>query len=157
MEKKYSWLLFVLLVLCVLATPGCQPSYSTEMNISLTAPEIAESADPDTPAPQPIDPLDVLAAVEKIAGSNGLERYTPDDIETSLLDIADTDNLLDDSPTASANVTYWKHTELPVYLTITRNPEDILLLLSHTPDEKGKPNPEAKKLYQTLQKQLAEL
>lgn len=156
MTKKCKYLLFVLLALCVLSVPGCQPSYSTEMTISLTPPVMDEAADPNTPVPELVDPLDILAEVEKIAAANDLEHYSPDDVETSLLDIADTDDLLADNPTAAANITHWKHTELPVYLTVTRNPEDILLLISHTPDENGKPNPDAKKLYQTLQKQLAD-
>ena len=75
--KTKSGIILTGLILSLSLLPGCQPSYSTEMSVALTPPPADEAADPNTPAPQPVDPLDVLATVEKIAGKNGLERYTP--------------------------------------------------------------------------------
>ena len=147
-------LLFIIVSSAVLLS-GCQAPTTFETSISLLPPEV-ETADPNIPAPEPVDPLDVLIAVEKIASKAGLEPYTAGDDEAFLLDIADTD-LLDESGSSSMNVTEWKHPNLPVYLTVTRKNEEILLLLNHTPDETGKPNPDAKKLFEVIQKQLTEI
>ncbi len=143
----------LLIIITCLLFAGCNPSYSTERVISLV-PAVDETADPNAVAAEPVDPLDVLIVVEKIAAANGLEMYQTADEEASLLDIADSDDLLDADDSGTINVTHWRHPELPVYLTVTRNPDDILLLLNHTPNEAGKPTPEAKKLYETLGEQL---
>lgn len=139
----------------ILLLSGCQMPTTFETSISLLPSEV-ETADPNVPIPEPVDPLDVLIAVEKVAGKAGLELYTADDDEMSLLDIADSD-LLDNTNHSKMNVTEWKHPGLPVYLTVTRKSEEILILLNHTPDERGKPNPDAQKLFETIQKQLAEI
>ena len=147
--KKLIQLLII--VMCLFFV-GCNPSYSTERVVSLVP---VENDDPNAIPAEPVDPLDVLIAVEKIAATNGLEMYETDDDEASLLDIADSDDLLDEGTSGTINVTHWRHPDLAVYLTVTRNPDDILLLLSHTPGEDGKPNPAAKKLYKILNKQLS--
>ena len=146
-------ILLLIIVSSFLFLAGCQAPTTFEKSISLLPPEV-EIADPNVPAPEPVDPLDVLAAVEKIAGNAGLQPYTTGNDEASLLDIADSE-LLDDM-NGSKNVTEWKHPNLPVYLTITRKNEEILLLLNHTPDASGKPNSDAVKLYETIEKQLSQ-
>lgn len=139
----------------LLFLPGCQAPTTFETSISLLPAEI-ENADPNIPVPQPPDPLDILIAVEKIAGKAGLQPYTAGDDEASLLDIADSD-LADDANNDKMNVTEWKHPDLPVYLTVTRKSDEILILLNHTPDASGKPNPAAQKLFESVQKQLLDI
>ena len=146
--------ILVIIMTGLIFLPGCLESTSYERSVSLLPPMI-ENADPNIPAPEPIDPLDVLIAAEKIAGKAGLKPYAAGDDEASLLDIADSD-LLDDTNGGKINVTEWKHPELPVYLTVTRKSEEVLILLNHTPDATGKPDPAAKKLFEFIQKQLAE-
>lgn len=142
--------LLTLIILTIVS--GCQPSYSTEMVISLSPKNV--DMEPDAPTAESLDPLDVLVVVEKIAAANSLKIYETDNDEKSLLDIADSDDLMDESSSKTVNITYWQHPNLPVYLTVTRNPNEILLLLNHTPDESGKASPEAKKLYDTLNTEL---
>jgi len=132
---------------------GCVESTSYETSVSLL-PTVIENTDPNT-APivrEPVDPLDVRAAVEKIAGKAGLKPYLTGDEEASLLDIADSD--LSDQTTDTINVIEWKHPDLPVYLTLTRKNEEVLILLHHTPDASGKSNPDAAKLHKSIEKQL---
>ena len=135
---------------------GCQAPTMFETSVSLL-PVTIESEDPNTPPVQvePPNALDVLIAVEKIAGKAGLKPYTSSYEEVSLLDIADSDDLLDDANSDTINVSEWKHPELPVYLTVTRKDEEILILLNHTPDAAGKPNSDAVKLFKAIGKQLA--
>ena len=134
---------------------GCQAPTTFETSVSLL-PAAVENVDPDAAPGEPVDPLDVLIAVEKIAGKAGLKPYRTAEDEASLLDIADSD-LLDDTNSDTINVTEWKHPELGVYLTVTRKPEEILILLNHSPDASGKPNRAAQKLFDSLQKQLTEM
>ena len=136
---------------------GCQAPTMFETSVSLL-PVTIESEDPNTPPVQvePPDALDVLVAVEKIAGKAGLKPYTSSYEEVSLLDMADSDDLLDDANTNTINVSEWKHPELPVYLTVTRKPEEILILLNHTPEAGGKANSDAVKLFKAIGKQLSE-
>ncbi|MBL7215206.1 MAG: hypothetical protein ISS71_05965 [Phycisphaerae bacterium] len=153
MNKKIHILLIIAGVILFLC--GCLESTSYERSISLLPPAM-ENTDPNIPPAEPVDPLDMLAAVEKIAGKAGLKPYTATSDEISLLDIADAD-LLDDTNSGKMNVTEWKHPELPVYLTVTRKTEEILILLNHTPDATGKPNRPAQKLFEAIQKQLLEI
>ena len=134
---------------------GCQTPTTFQHVISLHIPP-AGYTDPNVPEAKPIDPLDILSAIEKTAGKTGLKPYTTNADEASLLDIADSD-LTDDMNNGKMNVTEWKHPELPVYLTITRKAEEILILLNHTSDTAGKPNPAAQKLFESIQKQLKEM
>ena len=145
-----SFLVFSLTGLLPLC--GCLETMSYERSILLLPPAM-ENADSNNPPPEPVDPLDVLAAVEKIAAKAGLKPYTTGDEEASLLDIADSD-LSGNANTDTINVTEWKHPDLPVYLTVTRKSDEILILLNHTPDASGKPDPDAVKLYKMIEKQL---
>ncbi len=135
----------------LLMLSGCQVSTSYETSIPL----VVESTDPNVP-PERIDPLSVLAAVEKVAAKANMKPYTPSYEEVSLLDMADTDDLLDDVGESAINISEWKRPDLPVYLTVTRNRDEILILLNHTPDEAGKVNPDAQKLFESIQKQLTD-
>lgn len=146
-------LLFIIMTGVVFLS-GCQTPTTYEHAISLQLPPV-EAVDPNAPAPKPIDPLDVLAAVETIAGQAGLKPYTAPEDETSLLDIADSD--LGNDTNDRKNVTEWKHPELPVYLTVIRKSDEVLILLNHTPEKTGKSNPAAKKLFDSIQKQLTEI
>lgn len=152
MTKIY---LFLILVSCLLLLPGCQTAATFETSVSLV-PEVVENGDPNVPTSEPPDPLDVLIAVEKIAGKAGLKPYSTGQDETSLLDIADSD-LMEDSQSDTVNVTEWKHPDLPVYLTVTRKTEEILILLNQAPDASGKLDPDAQKLFDSIRKQLTEI
>ncbi len=145
--------IYLLLIIAgiILFLSGCLEPTSYERSVSLL-PAVIEGVDPNMPEP---DPLDVLAAAEKIAGKAGLKPYTASHEEVSLLDIADS-GLLGETHSDEINVTEWKHPDLAVYLTVTRKPEEILILLNHTPDAAGKPNRPAQKLFESIQKQLAE-
>jgi len=147
--------LSLIAVFGLLFLSGCQRPTTFQHAISLHMPPPTEGCDPNMPAPEPIDPLDILSAIEKVAGKSGLKPYTASADEASLLDIADSD-LLDDTST-SQNTTEWKHPDLAVYLTVIRKPDEILILLNHTPDEIGKTNPDAQKLFAMTEKQLAEM
>jgi hypothetical protein len=138
-----------LAAICLLS--GCQTATSFETSVSLTSPPIEN--DPNVPAPKPVDPLDVLIALEKIAADSGLEPSTAGEDEASLLDIADSD-LSENSDPGIIHVTEWKHPELPVYLTVTRKSEEILILLHQTLDADGQTNPDAAKQFIAIQKQL---
>jgi hypothetical protein len=128
----------------VLFISGCQPSYSAEMSIPLGA------ADPQT---RPVNPLDVQAAVEKIAADAGLVPYTAQAAEEDLMSIAD-DELLN-SASAGTSARTWKHPQHPVFLSMTRQAGEIVLLLNCPPD--ANPLADAIKLYKSLQKQLSAL
>jgi hypothetical protein len=134
---------------------GCQAPRSFETSVSLLPPTMEDAA-LNTAAPEPTDPLEVPAAVETIAAKAGLKPYTTGEEETTLLDMADAD-LLGGAATPSLNITEYKHPELPVYLTVTRKPEEILILLNYTPDANGKINPEVEKLFKSIRKQLIEI
>ena len=99
---------------------GCQPSYSTEMSISLQ-PAATDKASAEQS--KPVNALDTLVVVEKIVAANNLKRYTPDTTETFLLDLADTDDLMEDGNSTMTNTTHYKHPDLPVYLSVTPKPE----------------------------------
>ena len=132
---------------------GCQMPTSYEMSVSLVP--TATQADPNAPAAKPVDPLDVLIATEKIAVKAGLKPYSTANDEASLLDIADSD--LSDSADADViKVTEWKHPDLPVYLTVTRKNDEILILLSGTPDASGKMDADTARLYKNIATQLSE-
>ena len=152
---KTNIYLLIIIAAGLLLFSGCLESTSYERSVSLL-PAVVEGADPNIPAAEPVEPLDVLSAVEKIAGKAGLKPYTSSYEEVSLLDMADTDDLLGDANSDTINVSEWKHPELPVYLTITRKPDEILILLNHTPEAAGKPNSDAVKLFNAIQKQLSQ-
>ena len=154
---KMNFYLSLIIAGMVVLFSGCQSPTMFETSVSLL-PVTIESEDPNTPPVQvePPDPLAVLIAVEKIAGKAGLKPYTSTYEEVSLLDMADSDDLLDDANRGTINVSEWKHPELPVYLTVTRKDEEILILLNHTPDAAGKPDTDAVKLFKAIGKQLSE-
>lgn len=141
----------LIITAALLLFAGCQPSYSTEMSISLESAVTNETA--QTPS-ESVDPIDILVTIGKIARDNGLQMQTPDTDEASLLDMADTEELLSNPTTQVDNTTHYQHPDLPVFLTVTRNQTEFLLLIHHAPDENGIPNPDAQKLYNTLQEQL---
>ncbi len=147
------WAMCAMLSVCLLA--GCQTtSTSFETSVPLTLAGV-EKADPNTPAPDPVDPLDVLIAVEKVASKAKLLPYADEDDAASLLDIADSD-LSDDTAAGIINQTEWKHPDLPVYLTVTRKSEEILILLNRIPDPDDKTETQAVKLYRMIEKQLSD-
>lgn len=134
---------------------GCQSPRSFETSVSLLPPAV-EGNETDASLTEPVEPLEMPAIVEKIAANAGLKPYTTGEEETSLLDMADAD-LLGSAGTSSLNVTEYKHPELTVYLTVTRKPEEVIILLNHTPDASGKINPDAEKLFKSIRKQLIEI
>lgn len=148
-----GWMMAVLLSVCLLA--GCQTtSTSFETAVPLTPADLA-IADPNTPAPDPVDPLDVLITVEKIAVKAKLLPYADEDDAASLLDIADSD-LSGDTAAGIINQTEWKHPDLPIYLTVTRKSGEILILLNRIPDLDGQTETQSVKLYRTIEKQLSD-
>ena len=141
MKTKLS--ILVCGVLALLALWGCQESYTAEMSIPLAA------ANPQT---RPINPLDVQIAVEKIAAGAGLAPYTAQADEEDLMSVAD-DELLNGA--SAASVRTWKHPRHPVFLSMTRQSGEILLLLNCPQD--SNPDADAVKLYKSLEKQLSVL
>ncbi|HOK94771.1 MAG TPA: hypothetical protein PK052_05345 [Anaerohalosphaeraceae bacterium] len=142
MSAKYLVVLVAAAACWLLA--GCQPSYSAEMSIPLSA------ADRQT---LPIQPLDVQAAVEKIAAAAGLVPYTARAEEEDLLSIADSEQLNPAAPADSARL--WKHPEQPVFLSLTRHPGEFVVLANYA--RAGKTDPKAVKVYKALEKQLSAL
>lgn len=141
MKTKSSILVCGVLVLLALA--GCQESYNAEMSIPLTA---------ANPQARPINPLDVQIAVEKIAGGAGLVPYTAQADEEDLMSVAD-DELLNGA--SAASIRTWKHPQHPVFLSMTRQTGEFILLLNCP--QGSNPDSDAVKLYKSLENQLSVL
>ncbi|MCI0498290.1 MAG: hypothetical protein L0Y36_01225 [Planctomycetales bacterium] len=135
-------LILVTIAACLFLFSGCQSSYTIETSIPLAA------ADAQT---KPVNPLDAQAAVEKIAAGAGLVPCAADEAEDDLLTLADNE-LLGAGP-AAASARTWKHPDHPVFLSMTRQSGEILLLLNCAPKAK----PRAVRLYKSLEKQLSAL
>lgn len=117
-----------------------------EVSIPLAGGSAARSSEPKAAA----DPLDVQAAVEKIAGAAGLKPEAQNTAESDLFSMVD-----DTINTSSANTRTWKHPAYPVFLSMTRHEGEFVLLLNYAPE--GKANSNATKLYKSLEQQLSEL
>jgi hypothetical protein len=142
--KKYTATLLTIATALILT--GCQPSYTAEMTIPLI------QSDAENEKTKSVDVYDVLAEVEKIASRGGLKPYTAPSEEINLLDLADTDNLTDSAvPTNPTLTRTFKHPDCPLYLSFTRQSEEIILVLN-TPTPK--PAKDEANLYNTLHKQL---
>jgi len=136
----------VLLSLLMLAS--CQAPRTLEMSIPLSHTQSVPSdadAKEMTLVVTPINPLDVLVAVETVASDNGLKPWT---------DPLDNDDLLGlaDDSAANTAVQTWRHPEYPVYLTATRHKNEIVLLLNR-PSE-ADTNAKAQKLFVTVRTDL---
>jgi hypothetical protein len=137
---------FAVLLVCLLAS--CESPRTLELSIPL---KYSQPVRPDAKADDvtisviPINPLDVLVAVETVAANNGLKPW---------VDPLDNDDLLglaDDAPSNTASQT-WRHPDHPVYLTATRHKNEILLLLNRPSD--ADPNPKGQKLFTIVRTQL---
>jgi hypothetical protein len=135
-------------LLCVLVLASCQSPRTLELSIPLTH---TQSVQPDTESKDvtltvtPINPLDVMVAIETVAADNGLKPW---------VDPLDNDDLLGlaDETASNSAVRTWHHPDYPVYLSATRHKNEILLLLNW-PSE-ADPDPKAQKLFSAIRTQL---
>lgn len=123
---------------------GCEESYRMEVSIPLVG---TSAAQPRQPA---ADPLDVQIAVEKIAGDAGLKPEAPTAVESDLFSMID-----DTVGSPASNTRTWKHPSYPVFLSMTRNAGEFIVLLNYAPH--GKTDSQAVKIYTTLKEQLSQL
>jgi hypothetical protein len=130
----------VIAILCVLVLSSCQaPTRTMELSVSLKVPAGSEA--------KPVNALDVLVAVETVASDNGLKPWSEPADDEDLLGLAETDDA------SSAAGQSWRHPDFPVYLTATRHPGEILLLLNYPAE--AAPDPKAQKLFNTVKTQLS--
>jgi len=115
-----------------------------EMSIPLVGTPAAQE-------PQPAaDPLDVQIAVEKIVANAGLKPEVANTAESDLFSMVD-----DTIGSPASNTRTWKHPAYPLYLSMTRNTGEFIVLLNYTPE--GKPDSNAVKVYTALKEQLSQL
>lgn len=134
----------IAIFLAALFCGGCEESYRMEVAVP-----VGGSASTHTET-QTADPLEVQIAVEKIASANGLKTYIEQAHQEDLFRVVD--DVID---TSSANTRTWKHSEHPVFLSMTRHKGEFVLLLNYAQGEK--PNPNAQRIYRALEKQLRAL
>lgn len=127
---------------------SCTPPVRTmELSIPLTAPMQPQTEAQSAPT-KPVNALDVLVAIETVAADNGLQPYTDASGSEDILGLADIDG------DANTLVRSWRHPDLPVFLTATRQKSEILVLLNYPAEAAD--NPAAQKLFKAVRTELAE-